>query len=265
MSAIHHHLVGDSPPMKDLVGLIEKAARTDATVLIRGESGTGKELVAQAIHANSARSHGRFVALNCAALTESLVESELYGHEKGAFTGAVTQRKGEFELASGGTLFLDEVGEMTPAIQSKLLRALQEREIKRVGGSGTIQVSIRIIAATNRNLETDFRKDLYYRLSVLPIFTPALRDRREDIPVLARRFAAISAPNPAAWFVESPAKWKECCNATIGRAMFASFKMRWNSRSPWVPASLWFPRTLHVCRWTYARVRAWIYRRFPLL
>jgi Nif-specific regulatory protein len=159
--------------------------------LVRGESGTGKELIASAIHYNSPRAGGPLLKLNCAALPDNLLESELFGHEKGAFTGAVNQRKGRFEQAHGGTLFLDEIGDISPAFQAKLLRVLQEGELERVGSSQTLRVDVRIIAATNRDLETavesgDFREDLYYRLNVMPIFMPPLRERQEDIPDLAR-------------------------------------------------------------------------------
>jgi Nif-specific regulatory protein len=160
-------------------------------VLIRGESGTGKELIASAIHYNSPRASGPFIKLNCAALPDNLLESELFGHEKGAFTGAFSQRKGRFEQAHNGTLFLDEIGDVSPVFQVKLLRVLQEGELERVGSSHTLRVDVRIIAATNRDLETeveagDFREDLYYRLNVMPIFMPSLRQRPEDVPDLAR-------------------------------------------------------------------------------
>jgi Nif-specific regulatory protein len=166
-------------------------AKWNTTVLIRGETGTGKELIANAIHYNSPRAKAPFVKLNCAALPENLLESELFGHEKGAFTGAMTQRKGRFEQADGGTLFLDEVGEVSAAFQSKLLRVLQEGEMERVGGNRTIKVDVRVIAATHRDLEGEvasgrFREDLYYRLNVMPIYLPSLRERMEDIPDIAR-------------------------------------------------------------------------------
>ncbi len=190
---VEHDMAGDSPRMREVYGFIAKVAPTPATVLIRGESGTGKELVARAIHRNSPRQRKPFVAINCAALTESLLESELFGHERGAFTGAVAQKKGKFEEAAGGTLFLDEVGELAAGMQAKLLRVLQEREFTRVGGNRSIQADVRLIAATNRNLEDGikqgtYRPDLYYRLNVLSLRMPALRERREDIPILAAFF-----------------------------------------------------------------------------
>ncbi len=187
------NMVGDSDRMRQLFGFVGKVAPTDATVLIRGETGTGKELVARAIHANSPRAERPFVAINCAALTETLLESELFGHEKGAFTGAVSTKKGKLEVAEGGTVFLDEVGEMALGLQAKLLRVLQERELERVGGTVPIKIDIRLIAATNRDLEKEFkegrfRQDLYYRLNVVSVTTPPLRERREDIPQLTDHF-----------------------------------------------------------------------------
>ena len=192
---IEHDMVGSGPRMPEIFQFLAKVAPTDSTVLIRGESGTGKELVARAIHRNSPRAGQRFVAINCAALTETLLESELFGHEKGAFTGALVKKLGKLEMADRGTLFLDEVGELPPAFQSKLLRVLQERGFERVGGTQPIRVDVRILAATNRDLESAvsggaFRKDLYYRLNVVSLEMPPLRDRREDIPMLARYFAA---------------------------------------------------------------------------
>jgi len=185
------NIIGHSEPMLKVFDIIRQVAKWHTTVLIRGESGTGKEVVANAIHFNSACANGPFLKLNCAALPDTLLESELFGHEKGAFSGAIGQRKGRFELADGGTLFLDEVGEISASFQAKLLRVLQEGEFERVGGVRTIKVNVRIIAATNRNLEKDvadgsFREDLYYRLNVMPINMPPLRDRIEDVPELSK-------------------------------------------------------------------------------
>jgi Nif-specific regulatory protein len=184
-------MVGHSQSMQRVFEQVRQVAKWNTTVLVRGESGTGKELIACAIHYNSPRAGGPLLKLNCAALPDNLLESELFGHEKGAFTGAVNQRKGRFEQAHGGTLFLDEIGDISPTFQAKLLRVLQEGELERVGSSQTLRVDVRIIAATNRDLETaveagEFREDLYYRLNVMPIFMPALRERPEDIPDLAR-------------------------------------------------------------------------------
>jgi len=193
--ALSHDMVGESVAMRDMYQAIARVAGTLSTVLIRGESGTGKELAARAIHGNSARADRPFVAVNCAALTDSLLESELFGHEKGAFTGAVAQKRGKLELADGGTFFLDEIGELAPPIQVKLLRVLQERQFERVGGTRPIKVDIRLIAATNRDLKNAiatgaFRSDLYYRLNVVSLTMPPLRDRREDVPLLANYFIA---------------------------------------------------------------------------
>ncbi len=193
--AVEHDMVGDSPAMQAIYRFVSKVAPTDATVLITGESGTGKELVARAIHRNSKRASGPFVAVNCAALTETLLESELFGHEKGSFTGAISRKSGKFEAANGGTIFLDEVGETPPPLQAKLLRVLQEREFERVGGTGTIKVDVRVIAATNRDLPGEirkgrFREDLFYRLNVVSVNMPPLRERRQDIPILAEFFAS---------------------------------------------------------------------------
>ena len=186
-----NNMVGHTPTMRRVFDLVRQVAKWDTTVLIRGESGTGKELIANAIHYNSPRSNAQFVKLNCAALPDNLLESELFGHEKGAFTGAVTQRKGRFEQADGGSIFLDEIGEISPTFQAKLLRVLQEGEFERVGGSKTLTVDVRIIAATNKALEEaveegEFREDLYYRLNVMPMNLPPLRERTEDIPELAK-------------------------------------------------------------------------------
>lgn len=189
------HLVGTSDPMRALLEFVDKVADSDSTILILGESGTGKELIAKTIHYNSARRDQPLVPVNCGAIPENLLESELFGHEKGAFTGALNARMGRFELAHGGTIFLDEVGEMSLALQVKLLRVLQERCFERVGGTKTIGVDVRILAATNQDLEIAveekrFRKDLFYRLNVIPVTIPPLRERRGDIPLLIEHFIA---------------------------------------------------------------------------
>ncbi len=203
---VRHDLVGESPSMRAVYRFLSRVAPANSTVLIRGESGTGKELVARAIHRNSPRDGKPFVAINCAALTETLLESELFGHEKGAFTGALAQKKGKLEIAAGGTVFLDEIGEVAPAIQSKLLRVLQEREFERVGGTRSIHVDIRVVAATNRDLAESmrrglFRQDLYYRLNVISFAMPSLRERQDDIPLLAHHFVS---------------KHSERCNRRVG-------------------------------------------------
>lgn len=187
------NIVGSSNAMQAVFDMIAQVSRSEATVLIRGESGTGKELVAQAIHFNSHRSNKPFIKVNCAALPETVIESELFGHEKGAFTGAISTRKGRFELANGGTIFLDEIGDLSATTQVKLLRVLQEKEFERVGGNETIRTNVRIITATNKNLEEDiesgaFREDLYYRLNVFPIHIPPLRERKSDILLLSDHF-----------------------------------------------------------------------------
>ena len=192
-------LIGDSEAMRSVRAMIEKVAETDATVLVRGESGTGKELVARELHERStSRRRGAFVAVNCAALPSELIESELFGHEKGAFTGASARRRGKFEQADGGTLFLDEIGDMSANVQAKLLRALEERRIERLGGNESVPVDVRIVSATHRRLEQEiernnFRADLFYRLQVVTVELPPLRERLEDIPVLAEHFARLAA------------------------------------------------------------------------
>jgi Nif-specific regulatory protein len=187
------NIIGDSDAMQEVFRVVTKVAQSQATVLLRGESGTGKELIAHALHYPGLRPKGPFVAINCAALPENLLEAELFGYEKGAFTGAVASKQGRFELARGGTIFLDEVGDVTPSLQAKLLRVLQERTFERLGGTKTLTTDARIISATNRDLElmtkqNEFREDLYWRLNVVPVFLPALRERREDLPLLIEHF-----------------------------------------------------------------------------
>ena len=212
------NIIGDSAPLREVLDKVEQVAPTNSTVLLRGETGTGKELVAHAIHINSPREQKPFVRVNCAALAPGVLESELFGHEKGSFTGALARRPGRFELADGGTLFLDEIGDLPMEVQIKLLRTLQEREFERVGGSETIKVDVRLVSATNRNLETmiedgEFREDLYYRLNVFPINLPPLRDRLDDLPPLvihfitkfSRQMGVVAAPASA----EALAKLRE--------------------------------------------------------
>src|SRR5207249_7540868 len=192
-------LVGRSPAMQEVYKAVGRVAPQDVTVLITGESGTGKELVARAIYQHSRRAAGPFLAINCAAIPETLLESELFGHERGAFTGAERKRIGKFEQCNGGTLFLDEIGDMTPLTQTKLLRVLQEQRFERVGGNETVQTNVRVIAATNRDLEQlvatgQFRSDLYYRLSVFPITLPPLRERGDDLPLLVDHFLKRLSP-----------------------------------------------------------------------
>jgi transcriptional regulator with GAF, ATPase, and Fis domain len=193
-------MVGKSPAMREIFGLVERIAPTDATVLIEGETGTGKDMVARTLHQLSPRAAAPFIVVDCGAVAGTLIESELFGHEKGAFTGAVAARQGAFELASGGTVFLDELGELSLDLQPKLLRVLEQRELRRVGGSKTIKVDLRVIAATRKDLRSEvekgkFREDLYFRLNVVPITAPALRERREDIPVLIDTMLSKLAPN----------------------------------------------------------------------
>lgn len=212
---LDHDMVGDSAAMQKLLGMVAKVARVDSTVLIRGESGTGKELAAQAIHRSSPRKDHPFVAINCATFSDTLFESELFGHEKGAFTGAVERKIGQIEAARGGTLFLDEVGEIPMPLQAKLLRVLQERQFQRVGGSRPITTDVRLVAATNRDLEAAiqngrFREDLYYRLKVITLETPALRQRRDDISVLAQHFVDLHGRHIGRPGVQLSAKARRC-------------------------------------------------------
>ena len=190
---VRHQMIGESAALQQVMAAVGRAAPTNATVLIQGESGVGKELVARTIHRNSLRSRERFVQVNCAAIPEELIESELFGHEKGSFTGATEKQMGKFEQADRGTIFLDEIGDMSAKTQAKVLRVLQEGEVERLGSARTIKVDVRVIAATNKNLEEEiekghFREDLYFRLAVIPIYVPPLRERPEDIPLLVRRF-----------------------------------------------------------------------------
>lgn len=192
-SSVQPNIIGRSRPMKELLDMLAMVAPTEATVLVTGESGTGKELIAKAVHAGSPRKNGPLVVVNCAALAESLLESELFGHEKGAFTGADRRREGRFQQAHRGSIFLDEIGEISQAMQAKLLRAIQEREVQRVGSDKPVSVDVRIIAATNRDLRKEveegrFREDLFYRLNVVTLRVPSLRERKEDIPLLAQHF-----------------------------------------------------------------------------
>ena len=190
---VRHQMIGESPALQQVMAAVARAAPTNATVLIQGESGVGKELVARTIHRNSLRSRERFVQVNCAAIPEELIESELFGHEKGSFTGATEKQIGKFEQADRGTIFLDEVGDMSAKTQAKVLRVLQEGEVERLGSARTIKVDVRVIAATNKNLEEEiekgtFREDLYFRLAVIPVQVPPLRERTEDIPPLVRHY-----------------------------------------------------------------------------
>ena len=207
------NIIGKSEPMLKVYDMIGKVAQSKASVMITGPSGTGKELIAKAIHYNSPRKNRPFISINCGALTETLLESELFGHEKGAFTGAVSMKKGRFELADGGTLFLDEVEEMPPSLQVKLLRVLQEMEFERVGGTKTIKVDVRLLAASNRKLKEDidkgiFREDLFYRLNVVQIEVPALKDRTEDIPLLVSHFIEKFQPSKNKKIKLAPEVWK---------------------------------------------------------
>jgi two-component system response regulator HydG len=210
-------LVGEGDKLAQLRRMIDKIAASETTVFIAGESGTGKELVARAIHRLSKRASGPFIKVNCGALTETLLESELFGHEKGSFTGAIKQKLGRFELADGGTLFLDEVGDVPPAMQVKLLRALQEQEFERVGGEAPIKVDVRVVSATNKDLEAEvaanrFRQDLFFRLHVLPVKLPPLRERREDIPLLVTHFIRKLGP-------KTNARVRAISDAALGRIM----------------------------------------------
>src|SRR5246500_2901841 len=211
-------IVGSSAALAGALDLVRAVAPTDSTVLIEGETGTGKELIARAIHQCSIRAQRAFVSINCGALAPSLIASELFGHERGAFTGALQQRQGRFELASGGTIFLDEVGELPAEMQVALLRVLQEREFERVGGTRSIRVDVRVIAATNRDLEAavangTFRSDLFYRLNVFPINVPPLRERKEDIPLLVEHFVERSSEKIGKQFCKIARRTLELCQS----------------------------------------------------
>jgi formate hydrogenlyase transcriptional activator len=208
-------LIGNSPALEEVLEHVKCVAPTDSTVLIQGETGTGKELIARAIHNISSRCGRPFIKLNCAAIPLDLLESELFGHEKGAFTGAIARKLGRFEMADRGTLFLDEVGDIPPALQPKLLRVLQEQEFERLGSSQTHKVNVRVVAATHRNLlemtkQGEFRSDLYYRLDVFPISVPSLRARREDIPLLAKHFVELSIRRTGRQVDYIPQQTMEC-------------------------------------------------------
>jgi transcriptional regulator with PAS, ATPase and Fis domain len=227
-----------SATMRRLVDLARRIAKVDSTVLITGESGTGKELIARLVHDESARGLGPFVAVNCGAITESLLESELFGHERGAFTGATQDRIGLFEAANGGTLLLDEIGDVSPSMQVKLLRVLQEREIRRVGESKSRPVNVRVVAATNRELAADiaagrFRKDLFYRLNVVQLHVPPLRDRREDILPLARVLLADAAARVKRPVTGCHRALRTSSCVTTGRETCANWRMPWNVPSRW--------------------------------
>ena len=221
-------ILGKSRSIRNVTDRIEQVAKSNASVLIRGETGTGKELFARAIHELSSRKGKPFIKVNCAALPESVIESELFGHEKGAFTGAIATRKGRFELAHGGTIFLDEIGEISPAFQAKLLRVLQEGEFERVGGQQTLKVNFRLVCATNRNLEEfvaqdKFRADLYYRINVVPLMLPPLRDRVGDIPELASHFLQAFGDENGRRGGSRQTPWRYCPNA-ISPAMSANWR-----------------------------------------
>ena len=237
-SAEFSGIIGKDPQMRIIYKLIEDTAPTDATVLIQGESGTGKELVAKAVHHLSPRRDKPFIVINCSAFPETLLESELFGHEKGAFTGATRQKAGRFEQANGGTVFLDEIGEIAPSAQIRLLRVLQTQQFERLGGEKTVTVNVRILAATNRDLIQEvrrgtFREDLYYRLNVIPINLPPLKSRVNDIPLLAEASCSAtprSRGNPSRISARRPCGF---CWTIHGRAMCASLKTASNTPSCW--------------------------------
>ncbi len=228
-------IVGESAAWTGVVRLADLVAAGDTSVLLLGATGTGKELLSRRIHDQSPRAAGPFVAINCAALPEALVESELFGHEKGAFTNAIARKLGKFELADGGTLFLDEVGDLPAAAQAKLLRVLQDAKVERVGATAPVHVNVRVIAATNQNLEAavaakTYRADLYFRLSVFPITLPTLPERRSDIPLLARHFLPGSGARSAARPPTSPMTPCRSCSPTSGPATCANSRTSWSGR-----------------------------------
>ena len=239
-------MLGESPQMLQLAETVGKLAKGDSAVLIRGESGVGKEMVARAIHQKSSRSALPFIAINCAAIPDTLIESELFGYEKGAFTGAVTSKRGKLELAAGGTLFLDEIGELDPKVQAKLLRVLQQKEFERVGGTSTLRFNARVLAATNKDLELaiksrEFRQDLFYRLNVVSISVPPLREHRHDIPLLAIHFARNYAQRLCRPFKGFSAEARALLVTMVGREMSASWKMQSNTPWSWVLPTLFWP------------------------
>ena len=237
-------IIGEDASLKKVMGTLRRAAGSDATVLLGVESGTGKELFARALHAFSARADGPFVAINCAAIPETLLESELFGHEKGSFTGAVARKPGKFEVAHRGTLFLDEIGDLPLALQAKLLRAIEERRFERVGGTTPLQVDVRLVAATNKDLPAAvaarrFREDLFFRLSVFPITVPPLRDRVKNVPILARHFIGrfcrdlnkrTGAPGDRHEESDCPLRLRTCSRSIRGQAMYESYRTVWSGR-----------------------------------
>ena len=254
-------MIGESLQMLQLAETVDKLANGDSTVLIRGESGVGKEIVARSIHQKSSRSAHPFIAINCAAIPENLIESELFGYEKGAFTGAVSSKRGKLELAAGGTLFLDEIGELDTKLQAKLLRVLQQREFERVGGTSTLHFNARVLAATNKDLERaiatrEFRQDLFYRLNVVSVSVPSLREHREDIPLLAIHFARKYAPRLSRPSKESRRKHVHCYSTIAGREMCANWKMRLNTPWSWAAPTPSCPTTcLSRCQTKISRPR----------
>lgn len=262
------NMIGTSKSIHELAETVRQVAPTRSSVLITGESGTGKELVASALHQLSPRTEGPFIKVHCAALAETLLESELFGHERGAFTGAVARRDGRFQMAHGGTLFLDEIGETSLSIQVKLLRFLQEREFERVGGRESIRVDVRIVAATNRDLDVEikegrFREDLYYRLNVIALEIPPLRDRPADVPLLAAHFLSRYAKDNGKELTAFPWTRRNCSGRTTGREMSANSRTQSSVRLSWRQAVVSAQAT---CRphCTERRNQRVAHRRFPV-